>query len=592
MSFFRLQLSSLTLGLCLLTSSAFAQFYAPNTPDAQPAGGTGRAGVQHTGTDVIMDTKGHRVQAMVWDDFSSGPQRVRFSWTTDAAGNGTLNLPGPTSGNMSDPDVVMATYNGITYADIVYLATNSAGLRQTYWTVYKWDPGAQAFGLHMNAIPLGGTVRNHASPNIDSNDSGVVGIVWQESATEIATITVVSPSYPFPGYTYTQPQLTFADSYVFPARIYGAYGCTSTKGVLVTAAQGKPNPPILFNQSLSPDVAVGSTGITSVAYINSYAIPGASPVQVSNRLVVQQLNFRGDNCLGDSIDSYSWSEKDGASVGTPRIAASAAAANPTDVEVVLDWQADICEEGYGPRHYQEIRNFGKFQGKWRYPYTTVSIPYVVGTNNTETIQPVVSYYSYDAQEFYVVDWTGTDYQNGDAHDVWSRYLRNGIVLTPSAYSRVNDKDHLKGNQQLASVAARYIKQPFSAVHFFADENYSVVSYKYTTVSSGAGPLRPANTNQDGTQPATAPTSAPIQAYPNPSSSSVDFNLHLRKGETVRQLTVVDLMGRVLDQVAVPSSQSAEQVISWQPKQALPQGTYVVKLVTNQRAETITIGRNR
>lgn len=56
-------------------------------------------------------------------------------------------------------------------------------------------------------------LREHSAPNIDANADGVVGIAWQESSVETAQITVVSASYPPPGYTYISRNLTFAEGY-------------------------------------------------------------------------------------------------------------------------------------------------------------------------------------------------------------------------------------------------------------------------------------------------------------------------------------------------------------------------------------------
>ena len=605
MSLSKIRIAGLAAGLFLLGGNAFSQtYYAPFASladiPAPPGASISQTGVLHTGTDVARDDKSNRVQAMVWDNTDGGGS-VYFSWAVNntlAIAKKILITP-PSGTTLSDPDVVMAPVGSTLYADVVYLATDASGKARTYWDVYVWNSTTRVFARKsgFTPVPLGATVRSHVSPNIDANKSGTASIVWDEYASETVTYSVTSPSIN-PAYVFTQPGLAFGDVYVLPVNIDGtpATACGSYRGVVISVDPTDPvAPPLLFNRYLNPDVAVGPTGITSVAYIhNSNDISGNN----TSSLEVKQVTFDGCN-INLQVDKKAWVGSGG---GTPRIAATSnsAAIKVKDIEIVLDWSSTPCEEGFGPRSYQAIYNYGKNDNAFRKDPTVVSMPVVVGVNSLPATQPVVSYYSGTAQDQYIVAWTGYNYDvaggTGLLNDVWARSLTNGTLIYPY-YSRVNlgpDEDPTippAGNQQVPSVAARYSLVPLSSVHLFADDAQSLVFYKNVTVAAGdkslarvAGGTKTGDTTTDPAQP--------LEAFPNPSSAAVDFNLHLREGEVVQQLTVVDLMGRVLDKIAVPASKSTEQKLTWQPKQAVPAGSYVVKLVTNQRTENITLNRNR
>ncbi|MBC7448042.1 MAG: T9SS type A sorting domain-containing protein [Hymenobacteraceae bacterium] len=613
---------ALTAGLGLMTTtSALAQtqpspprFIPPYHPDVEmPAGPYRQTDVKHTGTDLYTFTEaqtekcgGQILQAMVWDEVpGAGGEHAYFAWAIDEL-HGPNQLGEVELGKgrrASDPDVVMAMRDGQLYADVVYLV-NDNDRTQTVWEWYIWEKCR--FNL-VGSRNVGGAVRDHSHPNIDANADGEVGIVWQESMVAEATITVSSVALPNSPYTYTEPYISFADSYVLPGYANGDLRCpsggTSGTSVLVSTTHPAP-PPVLFNQALHPDVAVGLDGLTSVSYIHSYAKRTSSPVLVGNDLVVRQMTFEGERCVPDSVDGYTWPlSGETRTVAIPRIAASAREDDKrlSDVEVVLSWHAGVCEEGYGPRNYREIHNFGKSQGAWRDGHTVVSIPRVRGTDTPVTYEPVVSYYSNRSKPgLYVVEWTANGYGKdgeGDALDVWSRSLVDGVRQfdSPPTYSRVNDKNHLRGNQHVPSVAGRFSPKEYAMAHLFADAFKNQLLFKLTFTQAGDGALsRP-------TGGAAAPTAVPgqlnavgriMQAYPNPSSAAVDFKLHLRAGETVQQLVVVDMLGRVVEKLPVPASPTAELTITWQPKRVVPEGAYQVKLVTNQRTETLAISRKQ
>lgn len=609
MVFSKIRIAGFAAGLVLLGGPVSAQTFFPpfaslSDLTAPPGSGISQTGVQHTGTDVARDDKSNRVQAMVWDNSDSGGS-VYFSWAVNnppIPNTRKILLLAPNGITFSDPDVVMApASSGALFADLVYLATNtSTGKAQTYWDVYSWNSTTKLF-TRLSGFPkvVGSPVRTHVSPNIDANKSGLANIVWEEYASETVTYSVTSPSIN-PAYVFTQPGTDFGDVYVLPVNINGTAttACNSLRGAVITVDPTDPvAPPMLFNRYLNPDVAVGPTGTTSVAYIHSSNDIRGNYV---NNLEVKQLTFDGCS-INHQVAKHIW---EGSGEGTPRIAATAnsTAGKENDIEIVLDWHNTVCEDGYGQRTYQAIYNFGKNDGVFRTEATAVSMPVVAGVTSLAATQPVVSYYSGTAQDHYIVEWTGYNYDNTPAdgsgllNDVWARSLTNGTLDYPF-YSRVNlgpDEDPTvapAGNQQVPSVAARYALVAFSSVHLFADDAQSLVFFKNVTVQAGYKSLArvAGGTKTDG---GTADPVQPLEAFPNPSSAAVDFNLHLRAGEVVQQLLVVDLMGRVLDKVTVPASHALEQTLTWQPKQALPTGSYVVKLVTNQRTENITLNRNR
>jgi uncharacterized cupredoxin-like copper-binding protein len=610
MNFQSLFTKFLTLSLFVICFRAVAQplTYAPLSTgfDRVPVSGAASS-VAHTGTDIIYTAEGQHLQVMVWDNLSTSQSQL--GWALDNVSINTISISSPISGaSVSDPDVVMSYYSGSLYADVVYLVTPSGGTPRAYWDVYKWSKQLQSFS-RIAGMPqaLGMAGRTHASPNIDSNDAGTARMVWQESSIEQATVTVNS-SLSYSNYTYSIPQVTFAQSYVLPARIDGVMACSTYRGVPVDSPAGGANPPVLFSQNLNPDVAVGPSGITSITYINSFADPFSLPVQAHVKLVVRQL-IVDTNCGIGIVAETAWDESTGgASMGTPRIAASADPLFPQNVEVVLDWKQWDCVEGAGQRLYQEIRIFGRSAAGFRASPVTASIPFTAGVNSDAVAGPVVTCLRFNttAGNYFHVSWTHAKLpntatpSNSDGNDVWVRsYFENNtnVFAASIAYSRVNSD--VSGNQQVPSIAGRYVQNVANGAartaYFFFDEKNAQVAYKnsITLAGAGGGLARPANPAGSTSLPAPAEVQAGqglIQAFPNPFSTKVDFALNLRPQEQLQQLVVTDMLGRVVDTIELPANQALGKILQWQPKQRLGEGSYLVKLTTNQRVETLIINR--
>lgn len=575
------------------TVPATAQFFPhPSGNDYPPMytnGAKTQTEVKHTGTDVIRTDEGIQLQAMVWDN-SNG--QVVFSLSQHSGTNNAIPsqafdivLPNGFS-EASDPDVVMAYMGKKLYANVVYLASGN-GFTRTYRNVYLWNGSQfvpwgnpQALGrLSINNIagyPGPNPIpRVHSSPNIDANREGVVGIVWQEASVETATITVVSPSYPS-GYTYQQNNLVFAESFVVPGTIDGGLSCSSTpSGYLVSkntdAIQTAQNPPILYNQTLKPDVAVSPTGKIWVSYIVSAASQGEPPVQAGLNLVVKQFEF--DMCDFVITKSNVWSKD--ITLDPPRIAATPNLSSPDNVEVVQAGTGGGC---FSNSWY--IRNFGYSDTKFRENYTIVND----GVVDHAAEEPVVAFYSGQYGEYsdkYFVAWTGHQYNTDDTNeeDIWARTLHSGDAEPD--ISKVNKE--FDGTQRTPSVAARYSGESNSSAHLFVNDHTEQLGHKLTPTMIGTDNLdRPGSSvGDDAPSPARAER---LQAFPNPFQQQVDFKVSLKPGEVVQQLVVMDMLGRVVETVPVPASQAQQRIISWKPKQHVPAGTYSVKLVTSQRTE--------
>ncbi len=607
----------------LIAASARAQsFHAPTGSDNQPVyftplGGPApatQAGVVHTGTDVVRlrnlpDPR--NLQVMVWDNAQG---QVTLSWGVFKAGDpAVLAFPAnavdvicPAVGTvLSDPDVAMSYVNGVLYADVIYIASimvgNTTTSSQTWLNVYEWDPAAQVFNPSTGpypAQPLGlDEVANlpdfsppqladlpiiHSSPNIDANDQGVIGVVWQESLIESGYMTWVSPSYPPPGKTSRIDNVAQAQSFFQIGTADGKMGCgaaNDTRGILISTNYNNndpnTNPQVLFSQTLLPDVAVTTNNTLWLTYINSSANQSGIPIKAGISLVLKQVNF--DICQFSSyIDFYAWP---GVSLSAPRIAASPT--KPGDVEVVKDAHGVYggCESG---GNINQILNYGRSNGGFR-PNPTV-------VNNTiyddPASEPVVAFYGYEGnpnnqQGDYIVSWTGASYPNGSGNDVWARSLRDGDFTSVFGddYSRVNS--NAEGPQRTPSVAARYLGDPKSSSHLFYNEYTSELGYKTTPAPVGT--------------PLARPTVVPIlQAYPNPFSTSVDFRLSLHKGEVVQSIQVTDLSGRVLDTVPASAIKAGEKdgpsTVSWQPGRPLQIGSYMVRITTNERTSTLPLSK--
>ena len=615
-------LLALAAGLALC-SPAFAQtFFTPTSADLLAPGSTNTSafGCRNTGNDIIqLSGTTDKLHAMVWDNVTAGLD-VTFGWSINGGTGNSTTVLSPISGaSLSDPDITMAYFSGTLYADLVYLVNDpNTGTTQTYLDVYRWNgttfsrhipfggPRALGKASFTNDPAYGSANHLHSNCNIDANASGKVGIVWQETSTETVQATIFSPTYSAPDYPsgYSFPlTTTFADSYVLDCNIDGSgfYCGTPYRGVLATRLPGTPpsvpNPNILFNQSLSPDVAVTPDNIISFCYLASSANPTGTPVTAGRSLVVKQYT-RDCNIFyaPTSIGTYSWDAS--GTTGVPRIAANP---NPNstyfhDVEVVMSWAGSGCIANLGTRTYNEIRNWGRSAGTWRSSYNVVSIPTVSSQNGYADRLPAVAFTGADGTSYnntYSVIWSAFNYPTaGNSQDVWSRTLLGG-VLQSSNYSRVNN--NATGIQNYQSIAGRYSNVKNQTAMVWYDDNQAQIYYRNPTVQAGSGGL-----NRPAAGGSTTGSSTPprvLEAFPNPFNTSVDFRVNLQANEVVQSIQVTDLSGRVLDTVPVPAARSeaskeaAPAAFSWSPKRSLNTGSYLVRVITNQRTETLPLGKN-
>lgn len=327
-----------------------------------------------------------------------------------------------------------------------------------------------------------------------------------------------------------------------------------------------------------------------------------------NGLVNPPGEYPVDNVLG-AVSHHEWNDIEGAgnggaSDGTPRIAApnTSDPARDGDVEIVMDWTAAGCPAAIGPVRWREIRNWGKSYNPatttstFRPSYTTVSPPYVSNVTTTPTYLPVVAYYNtdYNLTCPYVVTWMAKSYpRNSDLFDIWGRTFIAGVPQS-NDFGRINGLGtaDLNGNQSVPSVAARYSDGSNVSYHLFNDESgRQQLSFKRLDYEpGGVGFVLPGG--QRPVKRPAAPTgrAGTLQAYPNPFSNAVEFSLGLRPQEQVQQLVVTDMLGRVVEQVKVTAEQAGNQHLTWQPKQRLADGTYQVRLMTNQRSETLRLNK--
>ena len=583
--------------------------YPPLAPDeqAEPVG-IAFQDVQHTGTDAVVysGSNGHFgevLQAMTWD-FNG---KVFLSWAfTDLNGGGPAfpanykSWPqAPVQGNgarQSDPDVVMAYSRGELYANLVFVDG-----QQTRYDVYRWDDNSLSFNLTRTQM-LGHPAYRHEYPNIDANALGLVAITWQQTIDDKVTVSVASNGSYFLPYTFEQ-KVTFGRTYVAGSTIEGdlqpCYSYQTFPGRLV-----KDPPTGLFEQTLHPDIAISEgdikEAVISSTYLRHY-VDGNGLFSIVNKLAVKQFNYLCRNetpSLPDTVGTHEWPYSYNDVLGTPRIAASFSdgqRGRNTGFEIVVDRTEPNC----GTTKYA-ILNFGGSAGQYRPKPLLLSPPYAP---TTESVEPVVAFVPTDA--YYVVSWTGTDYDNsvGNGADVWAIFLKggnytnpggsSGTLTQPEAYSMVNFNNDER--QARPSVAARHLKATPSngtpSVHLLADDNRQQLSFRYTDKQPGVmgGNLRPAA----GTK-----ATGLLQAYPNPTNETTHLTLRLQPGETLRQVLVLDVTGRQVADLtppapaapASPPAQPGEPLhLTWNAA-AAPAGSYVLRAVTTQRTATLFLTR--
>jgi hypothetical protein len=269
------------------------------------------------------------------------------------------------------------------------------------------------------------------------------------------------------------------------------------------------------------------------------------------------------------------------------------------VEVVQAWNGSACVEGSGPRTYYEIRNWGYSEGDFRDTYSLVSQPTEPTQNGFPAADPVVAFYPLqNGEEYtgqYVVDWTGTSYpDNAQEQDIWSRTLRAGNLVYDN-YSRVNGDDSFERNQRTPSVAGRFSAVNDGIAHAFVSDRDATVRFRFSSIPSGSS-----NLNRAAAPRTTTTREGSLGASPNPFSSDVTLHVRLRTGEAVRQLQVMDLSGRVVDNVPLGSAQTKATGkpgasplsvdYTWTPAHTLQGGVYMLRLITDQRTETLPLSK--
>ena len=611
------------------TGGAMAQtFYPVNFADNPAAGSAGAAvAALNTGTDAItysdviiaprmaQPTTGTTpaqavapitattLQVMVWDKGSNSTS-MTLAWRFNGGGGaneGSIPMFGTSSGLVSDPDVALARLaSGAIWAGVVYTEKVGSGNPQTKYDRYLYGNGTFT---KMGTQPLGDIGFVHSNPNIDANLNGLIAVVWQQTQTFTASVSVTSlPPGLFSNFTYPQ-SITFDRSYLVQGTIDGTFlSCQNnngTQGVVVSY------PGMLYEQTTTPDVAVSegttTSTVVSVSYIRRTA-NGIGNYSLPNQLVVKQ--FKYNVCtrtgVGEPVVTYSpyflqednpgasWDLPSGVVFGTslstiPRIAASSSSSNPADVQVVLNLTITNC----GIASVYEIRNFGKSLGVWTSSGSSGSLVNSAFTS-LEANRPAISYHGGNGNN-YLITWQGTGYGSsvstanggGSGVDIWGVTYANGTPsITNNGYSRVNF--NATGNQLLSSVAGRHTVTNGTS-HLFVDTNKGYLSWKGSQALGGSSNFRAAPTTA---QPAGLGDA--LRAYPNPSDGAVEFQLNLKANERVEQLLITDLMGRTIEQLPVP--QEGATRVTWTPKRRLPTGNYRVKLTTNQRNESQLLER--
>lgn len=533
-----------------------------------------------------------------------------------------------------------ATNTRQTYYDAYVLDAST----NTFSRVPGFNPialGATTFGSVANHL--------HSSPNIDANNAGNVAIVWQETYVDKGYVVSTFPSFT----VKSNVRSVFAEVYGVTGDITGSITklCNRSRGTrLVAYSNQLQTPNVLYNTSTKPDVAIGNEGVISATFINTYAktvdVPGvgtdvtdpdyvAATTRVEREiaLVVNQYNSyceynvptENKDGVEVPINQDEWGQGlvhtpdgypepkgysffahhewyKGVSDGTPRIAAPSTSGleYSEDFEVVLDWTDYGCPTKIGPVVYHEIHNWGKNYDPatqlktFRSGFTVVSPPLVFDESTTPTMLPVVDYYptrpaTPDAN-VYVVTWMAKNYPVGDAFDIWGRTFIAGVPQS-NHYGRINGPD-IDGHQSVPSVSARHSGAARDSYHLFNDESTrQQLSFKELNDYPGGDAFTTPGGNKSAAPIGHSAPAGKLQAYPNPFSNAVEFSLGLRPQEQVQQLVVTDMLGRVVEQVAVPVEQASNQHLSWQPKQRLPEGSYQVRLMTNQRTETLRLNKH-
>lgn len=524
-----------SLILCWLVVPAHAQIVFPGTPDQYiipPGTNPFTFSPTNTAEVEIPAGSGTPLQVMVWD----GPN-PSFGW--DYAGaTGNAPILGTGLGTVRNPDIVAdpSAPPGDERVLIIY----HVNFTDAYFEVHSWNGFAFVPTVGPTLLSTGGTPVTH--PNVDIYFDGRTVMTWSEGGAIYAQ-------------GYILPALSLSPNIFKPSSCFSVSCDRSDVGVFKPiGAPGNRSNFIFVADFGGTEELIVQRASWGQVWSGAPAVCGGSFTNTLDAVVVGNEQF-----------------------GVPRIAC------PNRLFPGLYVREDasaVCLKYDNSSSTYTIYNYTHHAGTFG--------PNVFNQNKINTNPfdlspcgnkyPAISYVG----EFILTTWTYEDCLgiiNGDL-DVLVRQLNfDGSLIFPD-YSLLNQ--NINGDQLYSAIDGKFSTTQ-DAFYSWQDNDQEAVGYKFSFFTNLS--LRKATTT-DLVEAEAAETSA-FSMYPNPMLNNATFTFGLLDGELAEGLEVYDISGRLIDRLSLTNAAVGNNLVDWETSD-MPAGVYLVKLITDQRAESIRI----
>ena len=516
-----------------------AQVINPSTPDfniAAPGDAPFVSTVNTAEVEIPAGGGGAPLQVMVW-----GGGNPAFGW--DYAGTtGTAPIAGSGIGNISQIDIV--TDPSANPGDERVLIIYETNFSEVYFEVHSWT-GA-TFTLTAGPTLLSGSSSSVSHPNVDIYFNGRAVMTWSENG------------------------VVYAQGYVLPAlnlspNVFKPSACITADCDRSDVASFRPNG--------APGNRTNFIFVANYGSFEELIIQRASWNQVWNG-VSPVCAFGWTNV----IDAVTLSAEQ---FGVPRIAC------PNRLFPGLYVREDlsaVCLKYDNSTAFYTINN-----------YTHHALSFGLNVFNTQPINtnpfdlspcgnkyPTVSY----AGEFIISTWTFDDCMgliNGDL-DIVARQLNFDGNPVFNDYSLVNQNVF---GQQLYSANDGKFSTTQDCFYAWSDGTNQSIDYKFSFFTNQS--LRKSTSSEALETEPTALEALEFSVFPNPVADNAVFSIDLADNEIAESLEVYSLSGQLVDRVALTETGVGNNQVEWQAAE-LPTGVYVVRLITNQRSESLRFTR--
>lgn len=537
----RIRLHLILAGLCMVwqTSLVIGQITPPGSADATMATFGSNMNVQITNTAVMDIPVGglDQLQVIVWD--GANPS---FGW--DRIGMvGTSPIAGSSLGVVEQPDIVLdpSASAGNEKALIVYLLND-----QLYYEIHQWN--GLNFSLISGPNAIAGTL-GATHPNVDVAKDGNAVIVWSLLGNVYAK-GIKLPTNTLSNYTFDVNSCIAPTKYCDRSDVAGWFGTDKTSAIFNFVFVGR------------------STG-------------GNHEVVIVQRALWWKIWIGGAAGCTNNWSTVIEDAHPAFGCGTPRVACPSyyftSSFNRRDLSIVC-----TVDNGAG---VTEVINYTHHAASYPIYHLEKNVVNTVSTGGLGNFtscansSPAISYVGKDIKVVWALNDCFGNFSNSD--DIVSRQLNADGTSTFQAYSAVNF--NLAGNQVSPSIDGK-LTESLKAYFGWYDEDLLSINYRQTASSGLVLRKSTVNSLSAGTEN----EAKGFKAFPNPMSSNSIFSIDLFDGEMVESLQIYDLSGRVIDQLAIEGISTNAFQMEWQPSPTVPSGVYLVRLVSNQRSESVRI----